>query len=107
MQPDLTSSPPLLLRATATGAGPSVCHGAVETLYFTVCLWTVGSRAFRSDPQLLAYVAPESRTVRAAVVRQNSFYFDAPFLEPLDSSAQDLDGGDDGLVVMNLGVGHA
>ena len=42
--------------------------------------------------------------VRAAVVRQDAFDGDAALGEPADSAVQDGDGGDGGLVVVDLGV---
>lgn len=97
----------LLLAGVAAGVGPPVGHGPAKPFYLAVGLWTVRPRVLRRDRQRLAGVAPQVRSVRAAVVRQDALDRDAGVCEPLDGAVQDADSRDSGLIVMYLGVCHA
>ncbi len=96
-----------LLAGVAAGEGPPVTHRAVEPLHFSVGLRPVRAGELRTDRQRLAGVAPQVRPVCPTVVGQHSFDGHATFGEPLDRPVQDGDGGDGGLVVVDLGVRDA
>ena len=92
------------LAGVATGVRPPVGHGAVEALHLAVGLWSARPRPLRGDRQGLPGVTPQVRSVGASVVRQHLFDGDAVFAEPMDGSVHDDDGGDGGLVIVDLGV---